>query len=335
MIALLVAAVLVPASAEGALVVEDVSGIRALLTTAGRRAPALAPTQFGVTLRDRVGVDLLAEQAEWGLARRGPRVLVFIRGASGLMAPVASAKKARTALALWLNASPRRAGALRNGQLLTASGREAKALLKSMQRPKMDLRSSGPAWAFIRLREPLRTAALAIDASAGGLVLRGTVTASDALFAGPPPAGCDGNPAACLRASLGPAGRGALELALQQLGIVQPGLRSAERVVERIDSLAPQELSDARSLPDALRIIAVFNGAQSDGPPFSAQLDPAQFDAALARLTPLDALSGVLAAGAFAAHLLYGDLLRNCGPLQASGNASANGAEIEIRLPVR
>jgi len=41
-------------------------------------------------------------------------------------------------------------------------------------------------------------------------------------------------------------------------------------------------------------------------------------------------------AGAYAAHLLYGPLLRNAGPLTVTGNPQQGGAaEIEVRLPLR
>ncbi len=39
---------------------------------------------------------------------------------------------------------------------------------------------------------------------------------------------------------------------------------------------------------------------------------------------------------AYAAHLIYGPLLRNAGPLTLTGNpAQGNTAEVELRLPLR
>ena len=135
MLALLAAAVLIPASADGVLTIENASGLRALLSAAAVHAPSLGPEEVGASLRADVGVDLLAEGREWGLARRGPRMLVFAGGATGLSAPVRDPKAARRALAAWLSGSTRRAGKVAAGRLLTASGRGAAALLKTMSRP--------------------------------------------------------------------------------------------------------------------------------------------------------------------------------------------------------
>ena len=72
------------------------------------------------------------------------------------------------------------------------------------------------------------------------------------------------------------------------------------------------------------------------GPALWAQLDLGEIDQALAKLSPIDAVRGALAAEAYAAHLLYGPLLRNAGPLTMTGTVAAkNAAEIEIRLPLR
>ena len=78
-----------------------------------------------------------------------------------------------------------------------------------------------------------------------------------------------------------------------------------------------------------------FDAPEAGPDAFHAQLDLVQIDAALARMTPLDALRGSLAAGTYAARLLYGELLRNAGPLTVIGNPARDGAEIELRLPLR
>ncbi|HET9753082.1 MAG TPA: hypothetical protein VFP52_08970, partial [Myxococcales bacterium] len=132
MLALLAAAVLVPASADGVLAVENASGMRALLSAAAVHAPSLSPAQLGASLKADVGVDLFAEGRDWGLAPRGPRMLVFAAGALGLSAPVRDAKAAKKALAAWLAGDQRRAGKVASGRLLTASGRGAASLLEAM-----------------------------------------------------------------------------------------------------------------------------------------------------------------------------------------------------------
>jgi hypothetical protein len=171
---------------------------------------------------------------------------------------------------------------------------------------------------------------LSLDASAQGLVARGVVTASAPVLAAPAPAGCDGEPAACLRAGLGPAGRGAIALALARLRMPpQEGLRHAARAVERLDSIDPRRLA-------ALRPDASFDGPPADGPALSASLDLAQLGSALAKLTPLDALGGEIPALAYAAHLLYGELLKHAGPATLTGDPlPKNSARVELRLPLR
>jgi hypothetical protein len=341
LLALLAAAVLIPASADGVLVVENAAGLRALFSAAAVHAPSLAPAQLGASLRADIGVDLFAEGREWGLAR-GPRMLVFSGGAVGLSAPARDAKAARKALAAWLAAGEGRAGTVTKGRLLTASGRGAAALLVAMTRltplPRdLAARARGPAWIWLRLGEPLRAAVLAIDASATGVVARGLVTASSAVLAGPAPAGCETG-VGCVAAGLGPAGAGALALALERLGVpAQPQLRSAQRVVERLGGIDARQLGGPRSLGRALRVTSVFDGPPGAGAGLQAAIDLAQVDAALSRLTPIDAIRGADAAGAYAAHLIYGALLRNAGPLRLSGDAvqGSNAAEVELRLPLR
>lgn len=335
MLALLLAAALVPASTPSALVIEDVSGLRAFLTSASRYAPSLSPEEVGRTLRTVVGVDLLAEQPSFGLARGGPRILAFSRDAIGLSAPVRNARAARASLDTWRSARGNRAGSVSKQRLFTASGRGAQALLKSLAhtqalRQPLAGAAHGPAFIFLRLAHPLRAAVLAIDASAQGLVARGVAIGAAPILSGQAPAGCDGGPPACLRAGLGEAGRGAIALALEQLrNPPREELKKAARVVERLGAI------DATRL-EALEPIASFDGPEAPGPALWGEIDLAQLDAALSKLTPIDVLQSPLTASAYAAHLLYGALLRNAGPLTLTGDPlPKNAAQIELRLPLR
>jgi hypothetical protein len=335
------AAVSLPASADAVLSVEHASGLRALLEKAGAYAPSLSPQSVGATLRDRVGVDLLAEAGAWGLAPRGARLLAFGRDAVGLVAPVRDRKAARKQLAAWVAERERRVARISGGRLFTASGRGAQALLAGMLRPaplpaELRERARGQVWLWARLDEPLRAAVLAIDASGIGLVARGLLTARGPLLAGPAPAGCASG-VACLRAGVAEAGRSAIALTLSRLGAApQPELTGAARVEERVDGIDVRALSDRASLARALRITPVFGSTASAGPALEGRIDLAEVDAALASLTPLDAIRGGFAAGAYAVHAVYGVLLRNAGPLTLAGSpARGNAAEIELRLPLR
>ena len=341
MLALLLAAVLVPESADVVLSVEDASGLRALLQKAGTHAPLLAPDAVGATLRDRVGVDLLAESPAWGVGQRGARTLAFSSHGMGLSAPVRDAGAAKRMLSSWLSQGPRRAGRVAGSRLLTASGEDAAAVLKSMSRPvplprDLAARAKGPVWLWARTAEPLRGMMLSIEASGTGIVGLGVVNASGALLTGSAPAGCASG-IACLRAAPGPAGLRLLALALEKLeATAQPELAAAARVEERVDAIDVRELAQTRSLTRALRIAAVFDAPEAAGPALDARVDLAAIDAALATINPLDALRGGVVAGAYAAHLLYGHLLRNAGPLTVTGNPQRGGAaEIDVRLPLR
>ena len=190
--------------------------------------------------------------------------------------------------------------------------------------------ASGPAWLFLALTEPLRATVLRIDASAAGVVATGTVTGSDVILAGQAPDGCAGTPVACVRAGVGPAGRGALQVALGRLGApAQPGVRQASRVEERLNTLDPRRL-------DALRPTATFDAPAANGPALVGFLDLAQIEQALARLNPIDALQSNSAAGALAARLVYGALLRSAGPLSIRGDPLPGGAaHVELRLPLK
>ena len=332
---------MVPASADLVLSVEGVSGAKALLEKAATYAPSLGPAAMGATLRDRVGVDLLAEPADWGLAPRGRRMLVFSRQGAGLTAPVRDAAAAKKKLAAWLGKSPRRAGRVAGGRLSTASGPQAAALLASMARtsalpPALAAQAKGPLWLWMRLAEPLRAAVLSVEASALGLIGTGVLEANGPILAGPAPAGC-ATGTACLRAGVGSAGRDAVAVALEQLGMAAPAqLATASRVELRLDSVEARQLSDARSLRSALRIAAEIDGAPSAGPSLEGRADLGEIDAALAPMNPLDALRGPLAGGAWAFHLLYGALLRHAGPLTVSGDPQpGNRAAVRLRLPLR
>ena len=348
---------LVPADAEGALVLQSAAGLRAMLDTAGRRASALSPDAVGGMLRDRVGVDLLAEERQWSLLPRGPRALVFTRDSIGLSAPVTNAKAALAALSAWLGpsrptrqkplkgplAAGNRAGMIApvggSQRLLTASGRHAAALVSAMAHPSPFSRdkallshATGPSWLYLKGDGPLRAAVFAIDASAAGLTARGLVVpVRDPILAGGAPGPCEGAPAGCLRAGLGPSGRGLLSLVL---GNLEKSLPAGDSVVVRLDGIDLQQLAGDRSLPRALRISATAADPEP-GPSLAGQLDLAGIDAALSKLSPLDALRGSMAAGAYAVHLLYGPLLRNAGPLTVTGAAAKSGAELELHLPLR
>ena len=362
LVALLLAAAasgasLVPADAEGALILKSAAGLRAMLDTAGRRAGALSPEAIGGMLRDRVGVDLLAEDRQWSLSPRGPRALVFTRDSIGLSAPVTNGKVALAALSAWLGparptrpkplkgplAAGDRAGMIApvggSQRLLTASGRHAAALVSAMAHPSPFSRDKallaharGSAWLYLKGNGPLRAAVFALDATAAGLAARGLVVpVSEPILAGGAPEPCEGAPTGCLRAGLGPTGRGLFSLLL---GHLEKSLPAGDSVVVRLDRIDVQQLFGDRSLPRALRI-SVAAADPQPGPALSGQLDLAGIDAALSKLSPLDAMRGSMAAGAYAAHLLYGPLLRNAGPLTVTGVAAKSGAELELHLPLR
>ena len=334
------AAVLLPASADMVLSIDDVGGLRAALETAGEHAPSLSPAQVGASLRDATAVDPFADPSLYGLPTRGARLLVFSRDAVGLIAPVRDRKTARRVLAGWLAQNRRRAGRIVRGRLMTASGRGAPALLARMSRtlrlpPRLAASAKGPVWLWARLADPLQEVVLSIDAGGTGLVARGIVTAAGPLLAGAAPAGC-AEAIACLRAGVGDAGRKVIANALGWLQAApQPELAGAARVEERLEAIDARQLSDERSLARALRIAAVFGGPEGS-PALDGRVDLARVDSALSGMTPLDALRGPAAAIAYAAHILYGRLLRNAGPLTVTGRpALGNAAEIEIRLPLR
>jgi hypothetical protein len=172
---------------------------------------------------------------------------------------------------------------------------------------------------------------------------------------------------AYLDALLGPAAREAPDRLAQRAAAV------AERVVVRSDGADARLLSGGREALWALRLQAVTappgpeGAAAADGPrsfcirsdgaaawfgtpcPAAAPADPraggetsaleayldlGAADAALQKLTPLDALRGGLAAGLYAGRLTFGGLLRGSGPVTVSGRPHPAGAEVELRWPL-
>jgi hypothetical protein len=337
LIAALLLAAAVPASASGALVVEDASGLRALLQSAGEYSPSFSPEAMGSLLRGMIGIDLFAEQPEWGLGK-GARALVFTREATGISAPVKNRKSARRAMEAWRKGAANRAGAISARRVLLASGRDAGALVRSMAHPRplpkaLSARARGPAWLWLRFEPPLKSAVFTLDASAAGLVARGLVLPARkaALLDGAPPAPCE-SPAGCVRASLGPAGREMLAYALRLAG--RPAPDGVERLSARIDGFDLEQLTDERSIPRAVLWSISYGGPPASGPALEGRLDWADIDKELSKLSPLDALRGSAAAGACAAHFIYGSLLRHTGPLTVIGRPAGDGAEVEVRLPI-
>ncbi|MFN2546421.1 MAG: hypothetical protein ABR567_03210 [Myxococcales bacterium] len=330
-------ALILAAQLDGALVLDGRSGaggLGAFLTTAGTHARSFSPGAVGGMLREMVGVDLLDEQPQWSLAKHGARTLVISRKSVGLSAPVTNAARARAALKAWLRAAPNdRAGRVSGKTLFTSSGREAAALLKTVARLK-PFRASGPAWLWVKGRPPLKDATFKLDASSTGLVARGLVTPlRDAILAGNAPSGCEGAPPGCLRANFGPSGRELLVLAFAHIGLQPPP--EGPSLIARLLGIDVQELSDARSLPRALRVTATAEPPGPPGPAVVGQFDLADVERELARLSPIDAMRGSFVASVYAAHLIYSPLLRNAGPLALTGTPAKNAAEIEIRLPIR
>ena len=332
----LLLALLLASQVDGALVLDGRSGadgLRAFLTTAGTHARSLSPGAVGDMLRGMVGVDLLADQPQWSLARRGQRTLIVWHKNVGLSATVSNAKSARAALKAWL-AGRDRAGRVVGKRLFTASGREAAALLKTLIRLK-PFRASGPAWVYVNGRPPLREATFKLDASSTGLVARGQVTPlRDPILSGPAPDGCEGGPPRCLRANLGKTGSELVALAFSRLGLAAPP--ESPSMIARLLGIDVEQLSDPGSLSRALHVTATADPPGPAGPSVVGQVDLAYIDQALARLSPIDAMRGSFVASVYAAHLLYGPLLRNAGPLTMTGAPAAkNAADVEIRLPIR
>jgi hypothetical protein len=172
---------------------------------------------------------------------------------------------------------------------------------------------------------------------------------------------------AYLDALLGPGAREAPDRLAQRAAAV------TEQVVVRSDGADARLLSGGREALWALRLQAVTappgpeGAADADGPrsfcvraggaaawfgtpcpstapadpraggetsPLEAQLDLGAADAALQKLTPLDAIRGGLAAGLYAGRLTFGGLLRGSGPVTVTGRPHPAGAEVELRWPL-
>jgi hypothetical protein len=329
------------------------SGLRAFLDAAGVYARSLSSAEIGHGLREQLAVD--------PLTLTGPRTIVFARRATGLVATMEPAK-ARAALKAWKR--PWHVGLVAKGRLYTASGRDAQALLKALQRAQ-PLSVKGPVAVWFAVEPPLRSATFTVQASAQGLSAEGRVTASKPLLQGPKPTPCAGTPPGCFVAGLGPAGHELLVRALVYAGEPTPraGPTGGTRIAARLDRIDASALGRHRTIPDAMLYAAAFDaiGWPADArcqtppdvevltnprceapPPLEAagegaelSADPPQVAAALSRLTALDALKGEAAAGAYATYLLYGQLLRHLGPLTMRAQAAENdAAEVSLQLPL-
>lgn len=360
MIGLLIAAAVAayPAPAHAAIALDDAAGLRAFLDAAGAYARSVSSAEVGRQLREQVGLD--------PLTLTGPRTIVFAPHAVGMVTAL-DAATAKATLAVWKR--PTRIGLVSKGKLYTASGKDAQALLKALQKPRAlekRLQTKGPVSLWFSLAPPLQSAGFALEASAQGIELHGLVTASKPILQGQAPGPCEGAPMGCATASLGPAGRELMMRALVMLGRPAPrgDASGATRVAGRLDSVDTAALSGPRSLPSAMRYAFVFEwpGAAADNcrtpqglfalsnPPCSPlpkldgsspaadlSLDLAKLDDAMASLTALDALKGEYAAGAFGIHLIYGELLRHLGPLTLHAEPSKNAAaaaELSLHLPL-
>jgi hypothetical protein len=347
-----------PAPAHAAMAIDDAAGVRAFLDAAGAHARSVSSEEVGRQLREAVGLDPLTMTV--------PRTIVFAPHAIGMVTAM-DAAKAKAVLAIWKR--PTRIGLALKGKLYTASGKEAQALLKAMQKPRAidkRLQTKGPVSLWFSLAPPLQSAGLSLEASALGFELHGLVTSAKPILQGPAPARCEGSPMGCVTAGLGPAGRELLMRALVMLGQPTPRGESAgaTRVAGRLDGVDALALSGERSLPSAMHYVLAFDwpGAAADNcqtpqglfalsnPPCSplpkldegseaadASLDLAKADEAMAKLTALDALKGEYAAGAFGVHLIYGELLRHLGPLTLHAEPSKNAAaavELSLHLPL-
>src|SRR5207245_1121503 len=152
----------------------------------------------------------------------------------------------------WRKDAPNRAAAISAHRVLLASGRGARRLVAAMKRPRtvgkeLLARARGPAWLWLRFQPPLREAVFTLDASAAGLIARGVVVPARkaALLSGSAPGPCEGTPAGCLRAAMGPAGLDVLAWALREAG--RPAPIAAARFSARLDGFDLRQLTDERS----------------------------------------------------------------------------------------
>jgi hypothetical protein len=350
----LAAAVSFPAPVHASVNVEDASGLKAFFDAAGVYARSLSSAEISHSLREQLAVDPLALKSS---------TIVFSRRGIGMVAPMEAAK-ARAALLAWKR--PNHLGTAVKGKLYTASGRDAKALLKALLHPKV-VPAQGPVSLWFALAQPLEIATFSLQASAKGLTATGIVTASKPILQGPSPAPCAPVAMGCFVGGLGPAGHELLERMLRFGGDLTPRsqLPQGTRVASRLDGFNVSALGDRNSLPDALLFALAFDApgwpadTQCGTPPdvdvltnprcappsplagttpgAQVSLDVSQVAAALSHLTALDALKGEGAATAYGISLIYGELLRHLGPLMMSAHPAQNdaaAAELSLQLPL-
>jgi len=351
---LLAAAVSFPAPVHASVNLDDASGLKAFFDAAGVYARSLSTAEVSHSLREQLAVDPLSLKSS---------TIVFSRRGIGMVAPMETAK-ARAALLAWKR--PNHLGMALKGKLYTASGRDAKALLKALQQPKA-VPAQGPVGLWFALAAPLKTATFTLQASANGLNATGHLTASKPLLQGPSPAPCAPAAMGCFVGGLGPAGHELLERMLRFGGDLTPRSLPPQgtRVASRLDGLNVSALGDRTTLADALLFALAFDApgwpadTQCGTPPdvdvltnprcappsplegttagAQLSLDVSQAAFALAKLTALDALKGEAAATAYGIGLIYGELLRHLGPLTMSAQAAQNdaaAAELELQLPL-
>jgi hypothetical protein len=351
---LLAAAVSFPAPVQASMNIDDASGLKAFFDAAGVYARSFSSAEVSHSLREQLAVDPLALKSS---------TIVFSRRGIGMVAPMETAT-ARAALLAWKR--PNHLGFATKGKLYTASGRDAKALLKALQHPK-SVAAAGPVTLWFALAAPLKIATFTLRASAKGLNAAGSVTASKPILQGPSPAPCPPPAMGCFVGGLGPAGHELLERMLRFGGDITARAEPPQgtRVASRLDGLNVSALGDRASLPDALLFALAFDapGWPADAqcgtprdidviasprctppsplagtkPGAQMMLDLAQVAAALSRLTALDALRGEGAATAYGLSLIYGELLRHLGPLTMNAVPSQNdaaAAELSLQLPL-
>jgi hypothetical protein len=318
-----------PAPAQGALFIDDASGLKAFLDKAGTYARSLSS--------DEVGRQLAAQCGPNPLERKG--TLVVSERAFGYVTAMPQ-KDARALLKQWKR--PTKIGLWSKGKLYTASGRDAKAMLKALQHSRPLRLENKPLGFWVATAAPFKSATGSLDASASGLIATGVVTADAPIFDGQGPPPCAPEAIGCLRIALGPAAKRALIETPVAHGEIVSGLREkyradiakADRIAALLERIDAGAISNQKSIPRALHYSLSFEAPPSDGPQFELRLDLARVDEAFTHLTPLDALSGEAAAMAYAGHLIYTRLLQNLGPLLVTARMQEGAAHFELRLPL-
>jgi hypothetical protein len=324
------AAAAYPAPAQGALFIDDASGLKAFLDKAGTYARSLSSDEVGRQLKAQCGVN--------PLERKG--TLVVSEKAFGYVTPMPQ-KEARALLKEWKRAA--KLGLWSKGKLYTASGRDAKTMLKALQHSRPLRLENKPLTFWVATAAPFRSATGVLDASPGGLIATGVVTADAPILEGQGPPPCSEDAIGCLRIALGPAAKTALLDAPIPHGEIVSGLREkyrddirkADRIAARLERIDAGAISNERSIPRALHYSISFDDPSAEGPQLEVRLDLAKVETAFLHLTPLDALSGEAAAMAYAGHLIYTRLLQNLGPLVVTAQTQEGAAHFELRLPLR